>query len=416
MGNEWITATLGDTANLKNGKGLKNSFYKDSGKYPVWGANGQIARTDQLLNEQPVVVIGRVGAYCGSIHAVFEPSWVTDNAIVATPKKENDFRFLFYLLKYLRPERTSIGSAQPLVTQTGLKTIGHLKPPLPEQRAIAHILGSLDDKIELNRRMNQTLEAMARAIFKSWFVDFDPVRAKAEGRPTGLPDHIAALFPDSFEDSELGEIPKGWEIVKLEDVCKRITDGSHSSPKSQTLGYPMASVKDMHPWGLNLQSCRKISKDDYHKLVHNNCQPLKDDVLIAKDGSYLKHIFVVNQDLEAVILSSIAILRPNDRINPHILCLSLQEPSVMSRMKNFVSGAVLQRIVLKDFRKFKMLLPTVELQKLWFSKTDVIFNRIWSNTEENTTLASLRDTLLPKLISGELRIPDSEKLFAEAGV
>ena len=85
-------------------------------------------------------------------------------------------------------------------------------PPLPEQRAIAHILGTLDDKIELNRRMNETLEAMARALFKSWFVDFDPVRAKAEGRDPGLPKHIADLFPDSFEDSELGEIPKGWEV------------------------------------------------------------------------------------------------------------------------------------------------------------------------------------------------------------
>ena len=84
--------------------------------------------------------------------------------------------------------------------------------PLPEQRAIAHILGTLDDKIELNRRMNETLEAMARALFKSWFVDFDPVRAKAEGRDPGLPRHIADLFPDSFEDSELGEIPKGWEV------------------------------------------------------------------------------------------------------------------------------------------------------------------------------------------------------------
>ena len=96
---------------------------------------------------------------------------------------------------------------------------------MPDQRAIAHILGSLDDKIELNRRMNRILEAMARAIFKSWFVDFDPVRAKAEGRPTGLPDGIAALFPDSFEDSELGEIPKGWRVLPLSEVVNIIGGG-----------------------------------------------------------------------------------------------------------------------------------------------------------------------------------------------
>ena len=93
-------------------------------------------------------------------------------------------------------------------------------PPLTEQRAIAHILGTLDDKIELNRRMNETLEAIARAIFKSWFVDFDPVRAKAEGRDTGLPPHIADLFPDSFEDSELGEIPAGWRATSLRNLVE----------------------------------------------------------------------------------------------------------------------------------------------------------------------------------------------------
>ncbi len=115
-----------------------------------------------------------------------------------------------------------------------------------EQRAIAHILGSLDDKIELNRRMNQTLEAMARAIFKSWFVDFDPVRAKAEGRPTGLPDDIAALFPDSFEDSELGEIPKGWEVGTVYDFATLKTQTVHpnSKPEKTWLHYSIPSFDE----------------------------------------------------------------------------------------------------------------------------------------------------------------------------
>ena len=104
----------------------------------------------------------------------------------------------------------NVGSARTMLMQL---------PPLPEQRAIAHILGTLDDKIELNRRMNETLEAMARALFKSWFVDFDPVRAKAQGRDPGPPPALAALFPDSFEDSELGEIPKGWEVRSLDAIA-----------------------------------------------------------------------------------------------------------------------------------------------------------------------------------------------------
>ena len=106
------------------------------------------------------------------------------------------------------------------IKQSELRKVLLTLPPLPEQRAIAHILGTLDDKIELNRRMNETLEAMARALFKSWFVDFDPVRAKAEGRDPGLPKPLTDLFPDRFEDSELGEIPSGWEVRSLDEIAR----------------------------------------------------------------------------------------------------------------------------------------------------------------------------------------------------
>ncbi|MBK8481852.1 MAG: restriction endonuclease subunit S [Proteobacteria bacterium] len=173
---------LGEIADFRNGKGLSPDKYTAVGKYPVFGSNGQIARTDELLNEDSVVVIGRVGAYCGSVHPVFEPSWVTDNAIVARPKAGEDVRYLYYRLASLDLRSTATGSAQPLVTQSGLGVLRAPHAPPDDQRAIAHILGTLDDKIELNRRMNETLEAMARALFKSWFVDFDPVRAKAQGQ------------------------------------------------------------------------------------------------------------------------------------------------------------------------------------------------------------------------------------------
>ena len=221
MGNStFAEVLLGDIADFRNGKAISPDKYTFGGKHPIFGSNGQIACSDEVLYPEPAIVIGRVGAYCGCVHYVPRASWVTDNAIVALPKVGNDLRYLFYLLGSLELQRTAIGSAQPLMTQGGLKVVRTKAPPLAEQKAIAGVLGALDDKIELNRRMNATLEAMARALFQSWFVDFDPVRAKQEGRkPTGMDDATASLFPDSFRESELGEIPVGWEVVSLETLA-----------------------------------------------------------------------------------------------------------------------------------------------------------------------------------------------------
>ena len=124
------------------------------------------------------------------------------------------------------------GATRNALTKGMLDSLEIIFPPLPDQKAIAHILCTLDDKIELNRKSNETLEAMAKALFKSWFVDFDPVRAKAEGRPTGLPAEISDLFPDSFEDSELGEIPSGWAIKKIGDVISRFPVGKRFDQKT----------------------------------------------------------------------------------------------------------------------------------------------------------------------------------------
>ncbi|MEA3351569.1 MAG: DUF488 family protein [Chloroflexota bacterium] len=354
-----------------------------------------------------------------------------------------DTTYIEYVLRYVRREWEVLEGQGAVFGNAKKSDLENLPVPWPgdeERRAIAHILGSLDDKIELNRRMNETLEAMARAIFKSWFVDFLPVRAKQRARTqTGDPvracrgepvcsptkgadtkvcsymtPEILNLFPDSFEDSELGEIPKGWKIEPLENVCSRITDGSHYSPKTVSNGKSMASVKDMHNWGFNLGTCRMVSEEEYQKLVRNDCRPLKHDVLIAKDGSYLKHIFVVEKGLDIVILSSIAILRPNDRINSHLLAYSLKTDSTMARMERYVSGAVLQRIVLKDFKKFPIILPSIEIQHAWSTVINPIIQLCWDNVHESETISALRDSLLPKLISGELEVPEIDGLVEQS--
>ncbi|SDX35955.1 restriction endonuclease subunit S [Nitrosomonas oligotropha] len=244
-------------------------------------------------------------------------------------------------------------------------------PPLPEQKAIAYILSSLDDKIDLLHRQNKTLEALAETLFRQWFVE---------------------------------EAQEDWEEVALEDITNRITDGAHASPPTVAAGVPMASVKDMYQWGINTSSCRQISQDDFDELVRTDCRPLKNDILIAKDGSYLKHVFVVENDMDVVILSSIAILRPNGKYHPLLLAIFLKLESTKEGLENIVTGAVIPRIVLKDFRKYKLPLPPKQLQDQALACIQPIYEKCWENGRKIRTLETLRDTLLPKLMSGEVRV------------
>jgi type I restriction enzyme S subunit len=202
-------------------------------------------------------------------------------------------------------------------------------------------------------------------------------------------------------ESELGEIPKCWKVMSLDEVTVRITDGSHTSPSSVIEGMPMASVKDMHDWGLNLSSSRKISKNDYDKLVIGDCKPLKDDILIAKDGSFLKYIFVVNETEDVVILSSIAIIRPNDKFNSNQLALYLKLDSTKKRMMNVVNGAAIQRIILKEFKKIPVLVSNKHLQIKASLLIDPILKECWKKSKENQKLLELKDLLLSRLATIE---------------
>ena len=265
-------------------------------------------------------------------------------------------------------------------------------PPLPTQRRIAAILSAYDNLIENNARRIAILEEMARNLYREWFVEFR------------FPGHELGVL----RETAIGSVPERWEVIPLESVCTRITDGSHWSPKTTDTGYPMASVKDMHNWGLDLDSCRRISEEDYHKLVRNDCRPLRNDILIAKDGSYLKHIFVIDSEQDVVVLSSIAILRPNEKILPNLLSLHLKQPEVLGRMKGYVSGVAIPRIVLKDFRKFLVSVPPRALQVQLNGLIEPMVRECFILTAKNRNLRRQRDLLLPKLVSGELDVSELE--------
>ncbi|EPA8312648.1 restriction endonuclease subunit S [Escherichia coli] len=234
MGSNAITTIIGEHLLIRNGKSSPSRAI--TGEYPVYGSNGIIGYSDEYNANENTIIIGRVGSYCGSVYISGKKCWVTDNAIIGTAKNENESHFWFYLLKKIDLNNYSTGSGQPLINQTIINTISVTIPKLSEKRvSIGHFLRHFDQKINLSLNINQSLEQMSQTLFKSWFVDFDPVidnaldagnpipealqsraelrqkvRSSADFKP--LPVEIRSLFPSEFEETELGWVPKGWNI------------------------------------------------------------------------------------------------------------------------------------------------------------------------------------------------------------
>ncbi len=283
--------------------------------------------------------------------------------------------YLYYLVKHNvgALQKNTHGSVFDTITRETFSGIEVVLPSLEEQMKVVSVLSDVDDKIELNNKINKNLEQQISVLFSDWQVT-----------------HMTSA-----------------QEVSLDEVCLKITDGSHFSPKDEpTSTIPMLSVKDMDKFDFDLTSCKHISEDDYQKMLANDCVPQTDDILVAKDGSYLKEIFICNEHRKLAILSSIAIFRPNtDIIYPEILLAFLKSPRVLKEVRdNYVSGSALPRIVLKDFKKLHFPLPKMQEQSEIAGILKLYRQQIAINIEENQYLSSLRDSLLPKLMTGELDV------------
>jgi type I restriction enzyme, S subunit len=410
MSSEWLRGTLAEYIELSNGK----TRPEEGGRTSVYGSNGIIGSCQESNSPKETIVIGRVGTYCGSLHFSKEECWVTDNAIKAVAKKGGHSRYFFDLLKTCDLGRLRAGSGQPLLNQSILGSIEIEIPPIEEQRAIANILGTLDDKIELNRKTNETLEAMAKALFKSWFVDFDPVRAKAEGRPTGLPAEISDLFPDSFEDSELGEIPSGWRVAPVGDVVECV---GGSTPSTNELEYWdggeyfWATPKDLSSLSepFLLDTAKKITADGVQR-ISSGILPVGTVLLSSRApvGYVAAACVPVSINQGFIALKSNGLMSSAYLLN---WCLSN-----VQQFKDRASGTTFAEISKAAFRPIPLLVPREEVAKSFSDKAHTLYERVVSNMRQSTLLAATRDALLPKLISGVIRIPDAEKMLEEVGI
>jgi type I restriction enzyme S subunit len=291
-------------------------------------------------------------------------------------------------------------------------------PPMEDQHAIAQILGTLDDKIELNRRMNKTLEAMARALFKSWFVDFDPVRAKAEGRNPGLPKPLADLFPDSFEDSKLGEIPRGWKVEPLEMHFEAVRGVSYKGSGLSNFGLPLHNLNSVYEGGGYKYEGMKYYTGEYRE--QHLAEP--GDVIVANteqghDRLLIGYAAIVPRQFAHGIFSHhIYRLRPRRRsyLTRQFLTFLMNWPQMHDIVSGYANGTTVNMLPLDGVQKPEFVVPPEAIIRHFDVFGRLAQERAECSVQQAGMLAGLRDALLPKLISGELRIKDAKRIAGVA--
>ena len=310
-------------------------------------------------------------------------------------KDEFDVEFFYYLFKQKTEFIKSFASGSTFQEVSGsvVKNLSFLIPPKQEQEKISNILSKLDKKIELNQKMNKILEEIAKTLFKSWFIDFDPVRAKAEGRPTGLSKEISDLFPDSFEDSELGEIPKGWNLLTFGDFVTPIR-GKVITKKTTNPGDIPVVAGGLEP-----------------AYFHSTANVQGPAVTISASGANAGYTNLYFEDIWASDCSYISNNQSGNVFTSYIFLKFNQE-----RIFDSQHGAAQPHIYPDDLRRLDMVIPNNDLYATFENLITSFFKKMKLNKDETKNLTSLRNTLLPKLISGEFKITDAEEIIEEAGV
>jgi type I restriction enzyme S subunit len=406
----WPLVKSGELVLLNYGKALRDDDRRP-GSIPVYGTNGQCGWHDKPLMAGPGVVLGRKGQGPLGVEWCESGFWVIDTAYFVTRKSDQlDLRYFYYLVKHIGLNHLKDGTSNPGLSRSTFADLLLPFPPPSTQHAIAHILSTLDHKSELNRRMNETLEAIARALFKSWFVDFDPVRAKAKDRHPRLPKPLTDLFPDSFDDSELGEIPKGWAIKSIGNLAD-IVGGSTPSTKEPTYWeggtHHWATPKDLSSLAV------PVLLDTERRITHAGLSQIGSGVLpkgtvLLSSRAPIGYLAVA--EIPVAINQGFIAMTPKKRMSNLFLLFwaSAAHEAILSR----ANGSTFLEISKTNFRPILVVTPSAAVMQAFDGQARPLYERIVACERESRTLTTLRDTLLPKLISGELRVKDAERIVA----
>ena len=408
VANGWAETSLGQVIELKRGYDLPGRD-RVAGPVPVVSSSGVTGYHRESKVAGPGVVTGRYGTL-GEVYFIQDDFWPLNTTLYVRDFKGNDPRFVNYLLRGLDFSSHSDKAAVPGLNRNHM----HEEPvriptDVREQRAIAHILGTLDDKIELNRRVNATLEAMARALFRSWFVDFDPVRAKMEGCDTGLPKDIADLFPDLLVKSELGEIPLGWPVESLADHFEAVKGLSYKGSGLGGEGVPLHNLNSVHEGGGYKYEGIKFYSGEYAE--RHRVRP--GDVIVANTEQGHERLLIGYAAIvpklfggDGICSHHIYRLRPRShaRLSTPFLHLLLNSPRMHDLVSGYANGTTVNMLPMDAVQKPMVVVPPKGLLNAFDALALHLEHRREEAVRNSRILGVLRDALLPKLFSGDLRV------------
>ena len=372
---EWKEYKLGDVCSrLRSGKGIKSDSVFNTGKYPVIGGNGVRGYANEYNFEGQAAVIGRQGAYCGNVRFFEGEAYMTEHAVVVVGNELADSRFLACLLSLMHLGNLSAQSAQPGISvQTLSKQIVRL-PSISYQKRVSAILKSLDDKIEVNRKINENLEQQAQALFKSWFVDFEPFKN------------------GEFVESEFGMIPKGWRVGTLKEIADIIMGTSPSGSSYNTEGIGDVFYQGRAEFGFRFPK-RNMYTTEAKRFAEV-------DTVLVSVRAPVGDINVAEE--RCCIGRGLASVKSKNNYNSYILYLMQSLKNVFDRFNG--EGTVFGSINKKAFEEMQIIVPTGNVISKFDSIASSMDCQIKRTEQESRRLAELRDTLLPKLMSGEFKV------------
>ena len=346
----------------------------------------------------------------------------TEFIVLSGIEDKTDNLFVYYLARYPSLRTFAIHSMQgstgrQRVDANSLGLFEFSLPPIEEQRRIAHILGTLDEKIELNRQMNETLEATARAIFKSWFVNFDPAKAKVDGRkPPCMDTETAALFPSAFQDSPLGKIPEGWAVEKIGNLVEIVKGRSYRSSELTESDVALVSIKSIRRGGGYLPDNLRPYTGKYNpEQVITPGELVIAYTDLTQEAEILGKPAIVRGDEKYQTLVPslhLRIIRPlESTVSVRFLYCLFRERHFQSHIYGYANGTTVLGLSKDGVPNYQFALPSEKIRSLFDSVAEPLFAKIESNENESRALTQTRDTLLPKLLSGEVRVDNTAEIL-----